>query len=132
MNEPPERLDLLEFEDEGAVRLGLELPIPPFGKATIIAEDDTADSEELLRTLAGSWTILWPAMYKDLCNAMENLDIELECDVSDCTAYASKTQPGYFMADKSDIYLSLEFEGDSPDWDYFIKDARIVHFQPVF
>ncbi len=133
MDESVERLELLEFEEEGGeIRFGLELPIPPFGNMTVVADDDTGESQALLEMLSNSWSILWPAMLEQLREGMANLDLEIETVIVDCTAYVSTLRQGFFMANKCDVYLSFKPTSESPDWDFFLKNAEIVHFQPVF
>lgn len=123
---------MTEYElSDGSLAVGITLPIPPYGSVLIISEDNTADSEAVLQELEASWTELWPEMLKLLKDAMENLDIEVDLADHEIAGSASRTRKGKFMSDKSDIYLSISF-GESPDWDYFIRGAKIVHFQPVF
>jgi hypothetical protein len=123
---------MTEFElSDGSIAVGIALPIPPYGSALIVGEDTTADSEAVLEELDASWTELWPEMLNLLKDAMENLDIEVDLAEQEIAGSASRTREGKFMSDKSDIYLSISF-GESPDWDYFIRGAKIVHFQPVF
>ena len=62
---------------------------------------------------------------------MQSLDIEVDLSGVELVGSAVRTQPGKFMSDESDIYLSFSY-GEAPDWDYFIHGTKIVHFQPMF
>ena len=126
------KIAMTEYElSDGSLALGITLPIAPYGSALILGEDTTAKSEAVLRELESSWTDLWPEMLKMLQNSMENLEIDAQLVEQRIVGSASRTRYGEFMSDKSDIYVSLRV-GESPDWDYFIRGAKIVHFQPVF
>jgi hypothetical protein len=115
----------------------LELPIPPYGNALIVGDDTSEDSKVVLRMLESDWNELWPEMLSQLKETMENLDLEIDLSELEFRGRASRMTPGFWLADKSDIFLSFNF-GDvpgwdsSPNWDYFIRGAKVVHFQPVF
>lgn len=123
---------MTEYElSDGTLAVGVKLPIDPYGTALIVGQDTSPASKAILRELKASWAKLWPEMHRRLKDAMENLDIEFDFAEDEMTGIVSKTQPGKFMSDESDIYLSLSF-GEEPEWVYFIRGREIVHFQPVF
>jgi hypothetical protein len=121
----------VEFED-GDSRAAIELPMEPYGAKLLYADDSSEESHTILKQFSAIWPQLWPEMRSQLEDlAMNHLDMETPVDSDTLVGLVSKTTPGKFMSDRADYYLSLESD-DHPDWDYFLRDGKIVHYQPVF
>src|SRR5262245_5854854 len=136
------KFEISEYQlNTGVAALGVELPIAPYGDVLMHGDDTSENCRALLVEIIGTWERLWPTMRKRLQECNENLATPVIIRPGTHLACVARTQKGCFMADKSDIYLSLEFaasetvseDADAPSqWDYFIRGSRVVHFQPVF
>ncbi|QDU27777.1 hypothetical protein ETAA8_28680 [Anatilimnocola aggregata] len=121
----------VEFES-GDVRAAIELPMEPYGTKLLYADDNSDESCIILQHFGAIWPQLWPEMRSRLEDlALNHLDLETPVDSETLVGLVTKTTRGKFMGDRADFYLSLDSD-DHPDWDYFIRDGLIVHFQPVF
>jgi hypothetical protein len=124
--------DIFEVElADGDLALAIELPMEPYGVRMLCTNDDSEGSEKLLHEIRAIWTRLWPKMQRRYQDTAGELDLDEPVDTDSLIARTSRLTKGIFMADRCDIYVSLVSD-DHPDWDYFIKDGKIVHFQPVF
>jgi hypothetical protein len=125
-------MDIFEVElDDDDFAVAIELSMEPYGTKPIYAEDDTEDSRVMLQQLSAGWMRLWPQIRALFEDAAKELDLDNPVDSETLIGQASRLEPGVFMADRCDTYLSLSSD-DHPDWDYFLKDGQILHFQPVF
>jgi hypothetical protein len=116
---------------DGDEALVVELPIPPFETVAIATEDCSDDSRLVLDALIQDWEELWPEMLTRLQEDMKGYGCEQELGRDEFMGSISRMDPECYMGDKSDYFLRLEFD-EPPLWDFFLKDAKIVHFQPVF
>lgn len=117
---------------EGDVALVVELPIPPFEMVSIASEDTSEGSRNMLEDLVRGWYDLWPDMLDRLHDSIERYDdCEQVLGRDEFMGSICRMSPGFYMGDKSDYMLRLEFD-EPPLWDFFLKDNLIIHFQPVF
>jgi hypothetical protein len=127
-------MEIFQIEvDNGDSAVAVELAMEPYGTKLLYTEDDSEDSRSMLRHISEIWIRLWPEMrtlFEE--NAKNDLDLEEPVDGDSLIGYAARLKPGIFMSDRCDTYLSLSSDGDGPSWDYFLKDGKIIHFQPVF
>ena len=124
-------MDIFEGEqDDGTSVLAVELPMEPLGRKRIYAEN-TEDSRTMLQELSADWLRLWPQIRSLFEDSAKELDLDNPVDSETLVGQVGRLEPGVFMADRCDIYLSLSSD-DHPDWDFFLRDGQIIHFQPVF
>lgn len=108
-------------------------PVPPFNDSVFITQDDSEDSKCALLELTQNWEILWPKMKSRLDQCV--IDYELDVDFSSqiFVGNVGRADPDAFMGDQAKVFVEIEVdELDYPTFDFFIHDAEIVHFQPVF
>lgn len=127
---PPPEIEEFDFGD-GDIAACVTLSITPFGETEFFAPDTSDDSKLLLRELIGAWGDLWPEMLEKLQDGMEGYEVGIKLGADEFIGSSQRTKPGYFMSDESDSYLRLEFD-EPPLWDYYLRESKIVHFQPVF
>lgn len=116
----------------GELAAAVELPMEPYGTRLLYTEDDTAESRERLRHLKAIWPRLWLEIRERIEDRAREIDLDEPIDGESLVGYASALRPGIFMADRCDTFLSLGCDGEAPNWDSFLKDGQIIHFQPVF
>ena len=127
-------MEVFEAEmDDGRILAAIELPMEPYGTHPVYADDNTEDSRGILQQLAQSWIRLWPEMRTLFEDCAKEIDLDDPVDSVTLHGQISRMEPGVWMADRSEIYLSLRsFSYHPPEWDFFLKDGQIIHFQPVF
>ena len=131
MNPIPEP-EIVETDfGDGDIAVAVILPIAPFGDALFAGPDAGENSRRLLQELIAHWRDLWPQMLELLQDGIRDYDVETKIGRDEFIGYVARTKPGFFMSDKSDVFLRLEFE-EPPRWDYFLHGWKIVHSQPVF
>jgi len=116
---------------EGDKAWGVELSIKPFGSTLFTTEDIGAESKALLSSIIESWNTVWPEMLDKLQDGIDGYNTDQKLGDDEFIGAVSHMNPDCYMGDKSDIFVRLEFE-EAPLWDYFLRDGKIVHFQPVF
>jgi hypothetical protein len=116
---------------DGDVSLLAEFSVAPFGTAPIATDDTSAESRRILEVLIDGWDDLWPEMLEKLQDSMESYGVEQKLGRDDFQGSISPMDPSCYMGDRSDYFLSLQFD-EPPLWDFFLKGTKIVHFQPVF
>ena len=126
-------MDIFQVElDDGEVAAAVELSMEPYGTKTPYAADNTERSRIMLHQIGEIWPRLWLEMRTHFETAAKELDLDTPLDSDSLIGQISGLGPGVFMADRCDTYLSLSSENHPPDWDCFLKDGQIVHFQPVY
>ena len=120
----------VDFGD-GDIAVATELLTKPFGSTLFIAEDASGDSKKILEDIISWWDFLWPEMLEKLQDDIEGYETGQKLGVDEFMGSVSRMDRECYMGDKSDIHLRLEFE-EPPLWDYFLRDGKIAHFQPVF
>lgn len=126
MSRPIETVELTD----GQLALAIKLPTAPFDEATFFAQDTSAESRRLLEQLSRHWEKLWPEMLDRLQSAIREWDAPMRLGADAFMGGVSWIDADVYMGDQCDIYLSLIFD-EFPHWDFFIKGASIVHFQPI-
>jgi hypothetical protein len=130
MNPDPE-INECDFGD-GDIALVVELPIPPFEMVSVAAEDTSEVSRSMLEDLVRGWGHLWPDMLDRLQDSMTRYyDCDQVLGRDEFMGSICRMSPEFYMGDKSDYMLRLEFD-EPPLWDFFLKDNQIIHFQSVF
>ena len=130
--EPAKHSEIRTVEfDAGDIAFSTEFLTKPFGSSIFAAEDVSADSKKILEDLISWWDLLWPNMLDKLQNGIEGYETGQKLGVDEFVGSVSGVDPECYMGDKSDIHLRLEFE-EPPLWDYFLRNGKIAHFQPVF
>ena len=125
-------MKILELDcADGSLAVAIKLPMKPYGVKFVCANDDSDDSEKLLVELSKAWPQLWPKMRTRVRDMAKELDLDTLVDKESLIGRTSRLTKKLFMGDRCDIYLSLVSD-DHPDWDFFLKKGKIVHFQPVF
>ena len=127
-------MDMFSFSVEmydGRFAVATEFPMEPYGTRLFCMEDDSEDSKRLLQQIDAVWPRLWPEMLSRLQETADELDLGNAVDSESLVGRGKRLEAGKFMSDRCDTYISLESD-DHPDWDYFLKDSEIIHFQPVF
>jgi hypothetical protein len=130
-SKPIDALQILEDDFEGEKLLYAVLPAPPVEALIVFAPDTTTDSRELLQELSLSWTKIWPKLKRRVTQGIRDYKVDQLLGRDQCALCVSRMEPGYFMSDKSEIMLRLEFL-EPPLWDCFLKGTKIAHFQAVF
>jgi hypothetical protein len=127
-------MDIFQVELEGGdPAAAMDLAMEPYGTRLVYAEDDSDDSRTRLKCLAESWPRLWPEFRTRLQEASRHLDLASPVSADSLVCYVARLKPDVFMGDRCDTYLSLSSDAaEAPQWDCFLKDWQIIHFQPVF
>jgi hypothetical protein len=129
-----ERVEILDVEsDVGEPVVAIEVSMEPYVETSFLqANDASDDSRIMLQQIATIWPRLWPEMRTRFEEAASELDLNTPVDGESLIGLVSRLTPGEYLADSSDTYVSLRSEDNPPDWDYFLRDGQIIHFQPVF
>lgn len=123
----------LDMEDGRGLVAAVYLPIEPHGVALFTAEDDSEASAALIHRIIPLWPAWWPQMRAYLERAMIDYGLDTKLGRDEIVGAISVMTPGCFMADHSDISVSIFFTRNTePMWDFFMKETVLVHSQPVF
>lgn len=123
----------LDMEDGRGLVAAVYLQIEPHGIALFTAEDDSVASAALIQRIIPLWPMWWPQMRAYLETAMMDYGLDTKLGRDEIMGAISTTTPGCFMADRSDIIVSIFFTKNiEPRWDFFMKETVLVHSQPVF
>jgi hypothetical protein len=109
----------------------IHLPIEPHGLALFVAEDNSADSKQLINEVVAVWPELWPKMRAYLDIEMKGYGLKTVLGRDEFIGSLGRMTPDVYMGDQSDIMIRLEFE-EPPVWDFFVRGSTIAHSQPVF
>lgn len=115
----------------GDIAFYTELLVPPLDPVWFVAPDTSDDSRALLTEWIRDSKRLWPEVLGQLQQQIEDWEVDQALGRDEFLVSISRMDEDDFMGDQSDIHLRLEFE-DPPLWDYYLRDGKIVHVQPVF
>ncbi|MHB0961533.1 MAG: hypothetical protein ACYC0X_26445 [Pirellulaceae bacterium] len=129
MNVEIEELDF----GNGDTAYGVVLPITPYGEAYFVAPDVSMASEGLLRELGGVWHGLWPDMLSSMQEGAKQYSRELLINPDEFIGSVQHLDADVFMGDKADLMIAVRpNEQVVPQWHFFVRGSKILHFQPVF
>lgn len=112
----------------------IKVEIPPYGQMLIVGKGD----DGALAFFESRWPKLWPGVKREVKRMCKNYKAGITFKDFKWLADAARMKPDVFMSDKSDWYLRIdldplrELREDLPVFDFFIREAEIVHCQPVF
>jgi hypothetical protein len=116
---------------DGDVAFAMVLPINPYGETMVAAADTASASKILLQELLTCWPVLWSKILARLEEDISDYGAEVTLGDDEFLASVSYLEKEFYMADKADIFLRLQFD-EPPLWDAFIKGDELVHFQAVY
>jgi hypothetical protein len=112
----------------------IKVEIPPYGRMLIVGERD----DGALAFFESRWPKLWPGVKREVQRMSKRCELRITFKGLKWLADGARIEPNVFMSDKSDWYLRIdldplrELKDDLPFFDFFIREAEIVHCQPVF
>ncbi len=114
----------------------IKVEIPPYGQMLIIQDDD--DDYDALVFFKRNWPQLWPKVFREVKRMYKRCELGVISRSRKWLAYGKRMEPDVFMSDKSDWCLRLdldplcEVENGLPVFDFYFREMKIVHCQPVF